>query len=94
MRCAFPPYACQSVPTRQRPRAARRPKGNKWGAPHHSLRRSKKKPPDAARRVLRSMNWPAAMPSAYPPFAAPPEPNDHFSYHAKETHLSRRHGAM
>jgi hypothetical protein len=44
--------------------------------PALSLRHNRKRPPDAARRALRSTNAPAATMWAYPPFAARPAPHE------------------
>ena len=57
-------------------RSAPRRKGSKWADPRHSLRHSKKRPPDAARRALRLTNSPGATTSAYPPFAARHGPHE------------------
>src|SRR5271169_6301444 len=52
-------------------------RGQQMGRPPHSHpRHSRKKPPDAARAVLRFKNSPAATTSAYPPFAARHAPHD------------------
>ena len=54
-------------------RRRQEPRQGPWAAyrppPCHD-RHGRKRPPDAARRALRSTNWPAAMPWAYPPLAA------------------------
>jgi hypothetical protein len=56
--------------------AAARPQGSTWADPLPLPRRSRKRPPDAARKALRSTNSPAATMSAYRPFAARREPLD------------------
>jgi hypothetical protein len=73
---------------RQGPRAAD-------GPPlRHSPRRSKKRPAAAARKALRSTNSPAAIMSAYPPFAAPRgQPHDR-KFGAILTHGAKEAGAL
>ena len=52
-------------------RSRAKAQGQQMGRPPAlTLRRSKQRPADAARRALRSTNSPAATTSAYPPFAA------------------------
>jgi DNA invertase Pin-like site-specific DNA recombinase len=49
-------------------RSRAKAQGQQMGRP----RRSRRRPPDGARRARRCTNWPGAMASAYPPFAASP----------------------
>src|SRR5271165_1409666 len=51
-------------------RSRAKAQGQQMGRPPAALRRSRRRPPDAARRVLPSTNSPAATTWAYPPFAA------------------------
>jgi DNA invertase Pin-like site-specific DNA recombinase len=51
-------------------RSRAKAQGQQMGRPQHSLRRSKRRPHNAARRVPRSTNSPGTTTSAYPPFAA------------------------
>jgi DNA invertase Pin-like site-specific DNA recombinase len=60
-------------------------RGQDMGRPLPSHRSSRKRPPAAARRALRSTNLPAATTSAYPPFAVPPQPP---KSHAKRSRIS------
>jgi len=63
------------APAPLRAGAAPRLKGSRWAGPRHLiLRRSRMRPPDAARGALRSTNSPGATMSAYPPFAVRREP--------------------
>jgi DNA invertase Pin-like site-specific DNA recombinase len=58
-------------------RSRAKAQGQQMGRPPAlTPRHSRKRPPDAGRRPLHSKNSRAAMPSAYPPFAAPPVPHD------------------
>src|SRR5271163_2070923 len=57
-------------------RSRAKAQGKQMGRPPALPRRKRKRPPDAARRALRSANSPAATTSAYPPFAAPPAPHE------------------
>jgi DNA invertase Pin-like site-specific DNA recombinase len=59
-------------------RSRAKARGQHMGRPPALPRRSGKRPPDAAHRALRSTNSPAATRSAYPPFAAQPEPPNLF----------------
>jgi DNA invertase Pin-like site-specific DNA recombinase len=58
-------------------RSRAKAQGKPMGRPPTSARRSRTRPPDAARRVLRSTNSPAVTTWAYPPFTARREPHDH-----------------
>jgi DNA invertase Pin-like site-specific DNA recombinase len=70
-------------------RSRAKAQGHRWADHRHSLRRSRQKPPDAARRARRSTNSPAATTSAYPPFAARQEPPyEPYQFHAFETQIS------
>jgi hypothetical protein len=53
-----------------------KPRGSRWADLRHLLRRSRKRPLDAAQKALRSTNSPVATTSANPPFAARREPHD------------------
>jgi DNA invertase Pin-like site-specific DNA recombinase len=57
-------------------RSRAKARGQPMGRPHSLTRRSRKRPPGAARRARRYRNWPTATTVASPPCAAPPEPHD------------------
>ncbi len=57
-------------------RSRAKARGQPMGRPLPSRRNSRKRPPDAVRRVLRCRNWPTATTAASPPCAAQRRPHE------------------